>query len=219
MGIPLNADFRRPTTNLSVFGPPDTVLDIGANRGESIARFRRLWPEARILSFEPRPDSFSELERAAEADGNARAFNFGLSDKQGKACINWFPKAEGGSSLLASTETLRASRPWPDKTKPVPIDLKRLDGLALELDLPLIVKIDVQGYECRVLRGGLETVARAKAIEIEVGIEPLYEAQGSLAEVDSLLAPLGFSFQGPARVVRRGKAGILSWIDAVWAKE
>jgi len=45
--------------------PIKTVLDIGANVGESIERFRRIWPEAKIYSFEPRAVAFEKLFDAA----------------------------------------------------------------------------------------------------------------------------------------------------------
>jgi len=38
-----------------------TILDVGANLGQSIDRFRQIWPSSRIISFEPNPSSVRQL--------------------------------------------------------------------------------------------------------------------------------------------------------------
>jgi tRNA G46 methylase TrmB len=46
------------------------VLDIGAARGSHTLLFRRLFPNARILAFEPLPESFAELTRRTQGQPN-----------------------------------------------------------------------------------------------------------------------------------------------------
>src|SRR5262245_20899324 len=40
-----------------------TILDVGANTGQSAIRFRAAFPRARIISFEPVSETFKELQR------------------------------------------------------------------------------------------------------------------------------------------------------------
>jgi hypothetical protein len=43
--------------------PSPVILDVGANVGQSITRFRRLWPQADIHVFGPGRTTFVELQR------------------------------------------------------------------------------------------------------------------------------------------------------------
>jgi methyltransferase, FkbM family len=57
------------------------------------------------------------------------------------------------------------------------IEVRRLSDVVRELNLrdPLLLKLDVQGFEDKVIAGGEDVVARAKIIIIEVSFQPLYE--------------------------------------------
>ena len=75
--------------------------------------------------------------------------------------------------------------------------MRPLDEIGRELDFQenLLVKIDVQGYEGPVLRGGQATLRRAVVVLIETSFVPLYREQQLFADVGQTKA-LGFSFFG-----------------------
>ena len=56
----------------------------------------------------------------------------------------------------------------------------------------IYLKIDVQGFELRVLRGSVETLPRVIAIESEVSFAPIYEGQALAPQVLVELQRLGF---------------------------
>jgi len=61
-----------------------TILDIGANDGDSVAEFQRLFAGGTIHSFEPLPEVYARLrERARQTPGPCRVVlhNFGFSDR------------------------------------------------------------------------------------------------------------------------------------------
>src|SRR5262249_47922467 len=57
-----------------------------------------------------------------------------------------------------------------------------------------LMKMDVQGYEGRAIRGGKDTLRRTRALIIEVLFCQHYEGQSSGKEIDDLLTGLGFRF-------------------------
>jgi hypothetical protein len=72
-----------------------------------------------------------------------------------------------------------------------PIETKRLDDIA-ELPPIDLLKIDIQGGELDVFRGGGDALANAVAIHTEVSFVPLYEGQPVLGDIDLDLRARGF---------------------------
>jgi hypothetical protein len=83
-------------------------------------------------------------------------------------------------------------------TTPETVRVERLDDLAasLTLERPLLMKIDVQGFEVKVIEGAHNTVALADVIIVETGVAPLYEGQALFDDVYRALFDLGFRYQG-----------------------
>jgi FkbM family methyltransferase len=57
---------------------PKVILDIGSNVGASILYFRRLFPRAKIVGFEPHPETFEVLQRNVTESESVRLCNYGL---------------------------------------------------------------------------------------------------------------------------------------------
>jgi len=199
--------------------PIKTVLDIGANVGESVHRFRQIWPDAKIYSFEPRAVSFEKLFDVAADDGNCEVFNLALGEESIETRMQEYPGELGGSSLLSGTELLRESRSrWAKDWHWVDVKMVRLDDLKLDLEPDVFIKVDVQSYQDFVIRGGLKTFAAAQACLIEIYFEECYEGYGTVSSAYHLLTPLGFRMTGKPRVVKRGKVQLLTWADVLWEK-
>jgi len=66
--------------------------------------------------------------------------------------------------------------PFTSKDALEKIAVKRLDDMARDLDLTenILIKIDVQGFEDRVIAGGLKTIQMAKLLIVETSFESLY---------------------------------------------
>lgn len=129
----------------------DTVLDIGANVGLLSRVFANsVGPGGLVFGFEPDPCTRIFLEHNVRRLQQVRVFGFAISDKTGTA--NLFLNAESGTSntLAQRSET----------TKTVPVECMTLDDfLKLEpLEIIHLIKIDVEGYERRVLAGMSETL-------------------------------------------------------------
>lgn len=174
-----------------------TVLDIGANVGQFCQMAHELWPQARIYSFEPLQDCFEELKARMAGASNVTALNIGLGEERGEKSFerNAF---RASSSFLKMTLLHKSSYPKTGRSQTTTVKIERLDDKAKELELvePLFIKIDVQGYEDRVLLGGEQTVRRAKVLLLETSFQQLYEGQLLFDDVQRLLLKWGFRYAG-----------------------
>lgn len=174
-----------------------TVLDVGANTGQFVRRVRRLLPEAAIHAFEPLPTAYASLARLAARDPlvTAHAFALGESDAEADMQVNVYSPS---SSLLRMNETAAREFPYIAAKGFLKINVRSLDRFAQErrLEGPIFVKLDVQGFEDRVVRGGSDTLARAVALLSEVTFVPLYEGQVLFTELYAGLRGLGFHCAG-----------------------
>ena len=131
-----------------------TFLDVGANLGYYTAlAARAVGPNGRVLAVEPDPDSFGYLEQtiAANAVGNVKAFPVAASDAPATLPLYISTDNRGDNRLYASGE----DRPQ------VEVAARPLDALLREnkIDTVDLIKIDVQGYEPKVISGLRETIA------------------------------------------------------------
>ena len=130
-----------------------TFLDVGANLGYYTAlAARAVGPNGRVLAVEPDPDSFGYLEQtiAANAVGNVQAFPVAASDAPATLPLYISTDNRGDNRLYASGE----DRPQ------VEVAARPLDALLREnkIDTVDLIKIDVQGYEPKVIAGLRETI-------------------------------------------------------------
>jgi len=99
--------------------------------------------------------------------------------------------------------------------------VRRLDDVAPALAPPieddLLVKIDVQGFEDRVIRGGRTTIARARACIVEVQLVKLYEGQPSFRDIFLEMDSLRFDYVGNLDQYFGPSGGVL-YFDAVFLK-
>src|SRR5262249_21391438 len=135
-------------------------------------------PEAAIYSFEPLRECYEQLLRNMGHVPKFRAFNFALGSEATETKIY---KAEftPSSSILRMMELHKQSFPFTTKASLEKIAIKRLDDVTGDLELAknILIKIDVQGFEDRVIAGGQKTIQMAKLLILETSFEPLYENQ------------------------------------------
>ena len=166
----------------------DTVLDVGANRGQFGARIRSGGYRGKIISFEPNLDVHELLKNASRRDRNwIVADPLALADAEGSAILE-IPSDSALGSIRALIN--------PQNVKYQPTKVKRLDDVVPELEIPdsaiVALKIDVQGLEDKVLDGARKILSRVKVILIEVSLRPLYLGEPSYLEILERLKDCGF---------------------------
>lgn len=175
-----------------------TVLDIGANTGQFAKMIVWVCPHLkRLHSFEPLADCQSSLRQALAGDTRHVVHPFGLGDKEETALFN-HAEFSPCSSMLAPKTLLTDDHPGAGRIKQETIKLRTLDGWASEnpLDAEILVKIDVQGFEDRVIVGGVQTLKKARFVIVEVPFFQLYEKQPLFHQIYLMLHELGFAYRG-----------------------
>jgi len=174
-----------------------TILDVGAHEGEFAQRIRALLPQADLICFEPLWEPFLALSQRFAGQPNFRAVRCALGEKAEQREIH-HNEYDASSSLLPVTELHKRSFTFAVEEQIEIIEMRRLSDAVRELNLhdPLLLKLDVQGFEDKVISGGEDVVARAKIIIIEVTFLPLFEGGPLFDDVYKILKARGFIYCG-----------------------
>jgi FkbM family methyltransferase len=174
-----------------------TVIDVGAHKGEFASAIASILPEARIYAFEPLPECFSTLRQRLGHRSGFTAYRAALGDSEGEVSFlrSNFSKA---SSLLCMTNLHKEAFPWSAETSPITVSVAPLDSYLPEMEVTpkTLLKIDVQGYEAEVLRGAVRSLNSIDYILMEVTFEELYEGQALFDDIYRFLSACGFSYHG-----------------------
>lgn len=173
----------------------DCLFDVGANRGQYATMARKdAGYRGLILSFEPNPAVFAELQKRAASDRAWHVFNMALSDFDGTADFN-IMAADQFSSLKTPSgaqDDIFADRNRVTQTVPTPC--RRLDTLLPELVAQHgfarpFLKMDTQGHDLSVCEGAGAVLAKMTGVQTELGVRPIYEGgTGYRAMIDRLEA-------------------------------
>ena len=198
----------------------NTVIDIGANTGQFAMRIHAIVPNASIFSFEPLEESFKQLQTNLGSLPKFRAFHWALGDSNTTEAIhrNEFAPC---SSLLPMTEVHKKAFPHTVHETREIVEVRRLDDVVADLCLQdnILVKIDVQGYEDKVILGGERLIGRAKLIVVEVSFQTLYERQPLFDEIYRALRSKGFAFIGHLNQLSSPLDGTVLQADAIFLRE
>ncbi len=195
-----------------------TVLDVGANVGQFAAGAHAILPDAAIYSFEPLPDCYAQLVKTMAGVGKFRAFNVGLGAARAEMQINRSPwSASSSFRKMAKLHIENYPRTEGHETATVPVET--LDGIMgpMELAEPILLKMDVQGYEDQVLAGGKGIASRAAVIIVEVSFETLYEGQPLFDDIYRAITGMGLVYKGNLEQAP-DQNGRLLYADAIFLR-
>jgi FkbM family methyltransferase len=181
--------------------PIRTVIDVGANVGQFAKYISGFFPSATLYCFEPLSEPFEELEAWANTQkGRVIPINLALGDKIEETEMFLHKEHTPSSSLLPTTSLTEQYYPFTKEQKRISIKQTKLDVVLSdamgELIPEILIKLDVQGYENRVIAGGVEIFAKAAACILEVNVDTLYEGQAGFLEVIEMLDAHGYLYVG-----------------------
>ena len=139
--------------------PGMTIIDIGANIGAiTLNLAKRVGVKGKVYSFEPSPYNYRKALNNIRLNNfsNIKLINQGLGDKKSTACLyNVNLNNRGMQRLLGENSEISSY----DNTE-VEIDTLDRSMQLFEIPPPSLIKIDVEGYEFKVLQGALETLKK-----------------------------------------------------------
>jgi FkbM family methyltransferase len=198
----------------------NTVIDIGAHTGEFATKIHGILPNASILSFEPLEEPFKQLQANMSAVPKFKAFRCALGDTNKAEVINR-NEFEPSSSLLPMTNLHKKAFPFTVEETPETVEVRRLDDVVRNLSIEdnILTKIDVQGYEDRLISGGENLISRAKVLIVEVSFQTLYHGQPLFDEIYQILKHKGFSYVGSLDQLRSPLDGSVLQADAIFLRQ
>jgi len=167
------------------------VFDVGANRGQSIERFRRGFERPVIHAFEPGRDAFAELQRRYAGTPGVILNNTALGSRpESRTFLD--NDHDDMSSFLEPSVTA-----WGEIKSRYPVDLITLDDYcdSRGIDRIDILKIDTQGFDLQVLEGA-QRMMRKAAIHMvftEVIFSEMYKGLPRFDETYAFFADRGYA--------------------------
>jgi FkbM family methyltransferase len=194
-----------------------TVIDVGAHVGAYGLELRRFGYRGKIISFEPVAAAYESLRSRARQDPDWVAYRLALGEA-GSSADMLVTTNLASSSLLPMLPRHRALDPDVAVVRKEPVEVRTLDGAVSEGLGKTLLKLDVQGYEDRVLAGAHATLKTVRLVECELCVLPLYESQRSLHEMLDLLRDLGFVLMAlePGSRIASGAVG---YYDGIFAPQ
>ncbi len=198
-----------------------TVMDIGANVGQFAIQTGKFLPDVKIYSFEPLEYVYNQLIEKTKNIKNFHAFNVALGDFNGTTTIKR-NKFSPSSSLLDMGNLHKEAFPFTEETVDEKIIIRKLDDFIkddnIEIKSEIMIKLDVQGYEDKVINGGKKTFMKAKVVITEVSFHELYKGQALFDEIYIMLQDLGFRYKGNINNSFHPQTGLPLFADAIFLK-
>lgn len=180
--------------------PCKTVIDVGANKGQSIDFFLKLNPACEIFALEPNPVLFRLLQNKYAGNKNIRIFNIGISNHSGEKLFfeNVFDYTSSFEDLNPDSEYLRRKakilgvKPENIVSSKYPVNVITLEEFirdhvpATTID---ILKIDTEGHEFYCLEGLFtgHNPAPVNYIQIENHNDDMYKNRVPYSRIQKLL--------------------------------
>lgn len=175
---------------------PEMVIDVGANRGQFALVARHLWPNARIVSFEPLPQAAALCKSVMHNDPQFVLFESAVGTTSGTSTIN-VTTADDSSSLLPLGDQHKELY-GSSVAEQLQVRTEPLAGFieATECPASTLLKIDTQGFELEVLKGSEQVLSCISHVYAELSFVELYTGQPLASEVIAYLYSRGYELVG-----------------------
>ena len=191
-----------------IFKKKITIFDIGGNKGQSIDRFLKYFPNAKIYSFEPLKKEFIYLKEKYDGHKNIILNNIALGERKhkkkfyinAKSATSSFNKLKKGSDWLKLRSKENKTKLNSFTLKTEKIEITTLDDYCKSNRISKIdiLKIDTQGYEDKILDGSKLILKRGgiSAIECEIMFDNVYNRYLTFSDIEKNLIKNNYRFSG-----------------------
>jgi len=194
---------------------PVAIIDVGANVGDWSRTASSIFASSRILMFDGDPDNEAALIKAVRDIGSRSMYFLALLGPERKHVAFYKHKPEigtTGSSILPELTSFEK------EVVTLPMDTldSRTDGAALRA--PLLLKLDVQGFELEVLKGGRRTLELSEVVIVEASLLRYNDGAPLFAEVVAFMNEEGFVAFDFCGQLRRESDHALFQTDVVFVR-
>ena len=174
-----------------------TVVDIGANKGQFSLVARQSFPEAKIIAFEPLAQPSEKFNKVFSKDKNIKFHNVAIGPKHEKTTIH-ISQSEDSSSLLPISKLQDQIFPGTKEVSTAIIEVAPLNHFVTENDIHshALLKLDVQGFEIEALQGCESLLNLFDYVYCECSFVELYTGQKLACDVIDWLSTRGYKIKG-----------------------
>jgi FkbM family methyltransferase len=181
-----------------------TIFDVGANKGQSIDFFCKIFQNPIIHAFEPNPVLYKKLVNKYQKTKNIFIHNLGISDINGELELNetvtdetsTFEKLNYESNYLQMKANVLGVKKEDIIKNKYFVKVIRLDDFIKKMKINKIhiLKIDTEGHELKCLKGlFINEGCDINHIQIESHNDDMYMTDENKNDIPLLLKSKGFS--------------------------
>jgi FkbM family methyltransferase len=167
----------------------NTIIDIGSNKGQFSILARSFFPSSKIYSFDPQK-KYLDIQKKILKKKDINYFNIGIGNK--KRLKKFFITSREDSSSFLKPKRINNKNYEIKNIKKIKID--KLDNLIdiKKIKGPVLIKIDIQGYELEALKGAKKILKVADYLIAEISYQKIYDNQVSNIDLLSYLKKINF---------------------------
>lgn len=195
-----------------------TLVDVGANEGSFLSAALSLVDPANIYVFEPQSQCVDKLRAMLKDNQAVQIIQAAVGSKTGEIELTC-TKDDKFSSVLEPLALVQSeySAHSMEIIERITIPLKTLDEELRGVDCIGLLKVDTQGYEIEVLKGGRDVLGRTVAVLLEVNYVPHYEGAATFDQVSNYLHARGFALAGVSAPYMGQRLPL--WADALFVNK
>jgi FkbM family methyltransferase len=198
---------------------PKMIIDVGANVGQFAVAASKLFPGVIVHAFEPNPDCIMTFQKNISSLPNVTVYPFALGDRLGEDVFN-VNLYSHSSSILPLAENHRRAFPDAIQVDAIHVAVSTLDNefKGACLMSPVLLKLDVQGYESRVLLGAGGVLKKIDYVILETSFKRMYEGEVLFMDIVRLMEEFSFSFICPLAILRDPETEEIIQMDVLFQR-